>query len=222
MGFLNNTTITIDAILTKRGRDLLARGRNEFAVTKFSLADDEIDYRLWDVTHPNGTNYYGAVIENMPLLEPVPDETQALKYKLVTLPKETSRLPILDVAVSSLSFTQGGGNGEILQPGTLNSTDAEQGYTFFIHDTTVATLQVGQAAPSPSAPLVPVTLSDEELTQSQNVSGLTARVLPQIFTSPDQKSTQITVVGNQTGATTTVTVTVNKTSLGSPGSGGST
>ena len=222
MGFLNNTTITIDAILTKRGRELLARGRNEFAVTKFALADDEIDYRLWDTSHPNGTNYYGAVIENMPLLEPVPDETQALKYKLVTLPKETSRLPILDVAVSTLAFAQGGGNGDLLAPGTLNSTDSEQGYTFIIHDTTVATLQVAQAAPSPSAPLVPVTLSDEELTQSQNVSGLTARVLPQIFTSPAQKTTQITIVGNQTGATTTVSVSVNKTSLGSPGSGGAT
>ena len=161
MGFLNNTTITIDAVLTKRGRELLARGRNEFAVTKFALADDEVDYRLWDTAHPNGTNYYGAVIENMPLLEPVSDETQALKYKLVTLPKETSRLPILDVAVSTLAFSQGGGNGELLAPGTLNSTDSEQGYTFIIHDTTVATLQAAQAAPSPSAPLVPVTLSDE-------------------------------------------------------------
>ena len=220
MGFLNNTTITIDAILTKRGRELLARGRNEFAVTKFAIADDEVDYRLWDTSHPNGTNYYGAVIENMPLLEPVPDETQALKYKLVTLPKETSRLPILDVAVSTLAFAQGGGNGDLLAPGTLNSTDAEQGYTFIIHDTTVATLQAAQAAPSPSAPLVPVTLSDEELTQSQNASGLVARVHPATFTSPDQKSTQITIVGNQTGATTTVTVTVNKTILGSP-SGGS-
>jgi len=221
MGFLNNTTITIDAVLTKRGRELLARGRNEFAVTKFALSDDEVDYRLWDTAHPNGTNYYGAVIENMPLLEPVSDETQALKYKLVTLPKETSRLPILDVAVPTLAFSQGGGNGELLAPGTLNSTDAEQGYTFIIHDTTVATLQVGQAAPSPSAPLVPVTLSDEELTQSQNVSGLTARVLPQTFTSPAQKSTQITIVGNQTGATSTVSVSVNKTNLGS-NSGGAT
>ena len=217
MGFLNNTTITIDAVLTKRGRELLARGRNEIAVTKFALADDEVDYRLWDTSHPNGTNYYGAVIENMPILEPVADETQAMKYKLVTLPKETSRLPILDVAVSTLAFSQGGGNGELLQPGTLNSTDSEQGYTFIIHDTNVATLQAGQAAPSPSAPLIPVTLSDEELTHSQNVSGLTARVIPQVFKSPNQKSSQITIVGNQTGATTTVTVTVNKTNLGSPG-----
>lgn len=219
MGFLNNTTITIDAVLTKRGRELLARGRNEFKVAKFALADDEVDYRLWDTAHPNGTNYYGAVIENMPLLEPVSDETQALKYKLVTLPKETSRLPILDVAVASLSFSQGGGNGELIAPGTLNSTDSEQGYTFIIHDTTVATLQIAQASPSPSAPLIPITLSDEELTQSQNVSGLTVRVLAQVFTSPNQKSTQITIVGNQTGATTTVSVTVNKTNLGSPGSG---
>ena len=219
MGFLNNTTITIDAVLTKRGRELLARGRNEFAVTKFALADDEVDYRLWDTAHPNGTNYYGAVIENMPLLEPVSDETQALKYKLVTLPKETSRLPILDVAVASLSFSQGGGNGELLAPGTLNSTDAEQGYTFIIHDTTVATLQVAQASPSPSAPLIPITLSDEELTQSQNVSGLTVRVLPQVFTSPAVKKTQLTIVGNQTGATTTVSIQVNKTDLGSPASG---
>jgi len=220
MGFLNNTTITIDAILTKRGRELLARGRNEFAVTKFAIADDEVDYRLWDTTHPNGTNYYGAVIENMPLLEPVPDETQVLKYKLVTLPKETSRLPLLDVAISSLNFNQGGGNGEVVAPGTLNSTDSEQGYTFIIHDTSVATLQVSQAAPSPSAPLVPVTLSDEELTQSQNVSGLTARVLPKIFITPNQKATQLTIVGNQTGATTTIAITVNKTDQGSAGSGG--
>ena len=210
MGFLNNTTITIDAVLTKRGRELLARGRNEFAVTKFALADDEVDYRLWDTAHPNGTNYFGAVIENMPLLEPVSDETQALKYKLVTLPKETSRLPILDVAVSSFTFSQGGG---------LNSTDAEQGYTFILHDTTVATLQVAQASPSPSAPLIPITLSDEELTQSQNVSGLTVRVLPQVFTSPAVKKTQLTIVGNQTGATTTVSIQVNKTDLGSPASG---
>ena len=216
MGFLNNTTITIDAILTKRGRELLARGNNEFKITKFALADDEVDYRLWDTSHPNGTNYYGAVIENMPLLEPVPDETQALKYKLVSLPKETSRLPILDVAVPSLTFQQGGGNGDLISPGTLNSTDAELGYTFIIHDTSVARLQIGQAAPGQTAPLVPVNLSSDEITNSQNVVGLTARVVPETFTTPAKKKTQLTVVGNQTGATTTITVTVNKTVLGSP------
>ena len=224
MGFLNNTTITVDAILTKRGRELLARGNNEFQVTKFALADDEVDYRLWDTSHPNGTNFYGAVIENMPLLEPVPDETQALKYKLVSLPKETIKLPILELGVPSLSFGNGaaGNNpGTIVSPGTANSTDAELGYTFIIHDTSVATLGEVTAAPGQTAPLVPVNLSSEEITNSQSVVGLTARVIPQTFTTPNQKTTQLTVVGNQTGATKTITVTVNKTVLGSPGSGGS-
>ena len=65
MGFLDNTTTTVDAILTKKGRELLARGQNEFNITKYALADDEVDYNLWDTSHPNGTNFYGAVIENM-------------------------------------------------------------------------------------------------------------------------------------------------------------
>ena len=87
-----------------------------------------------------------------------------------------------------------------------------------IHDTSVAKLEVNQAAPSPSAPLIPVALSGDELTQSQNTTGLSAKILPQTFTTPTKKSTQLTIVGNQTGATTTVTVSVNKTQLGSPAS----
>ena len=52
MGFLDNTSITVDAVLTKKGRELLAKGQNQFNITKFALADDDVDYRLWDVTHP--------------------------------------------------------------------------------------------------------------------------------------------------------------------------
>ena len=74
MGFLNNTVVTVDAVLTKKGRELLAKGQNQFNITKFALADDDVDYRLWDVTHPNGSDFYGAVIENMPLTEAFVDE----------------------------------------------------------------------------------------------------------------------------------------------------
>ena len=92
MGFLNNTTVTVDAILTKKGRELLAQGTNAFQVTKFALADDEVDYRLWDTSHPNGSDYYGNVIESMPLLEAFPDENHVMRYKLVTLPKNTQKM----------------------------------------------------------------------------------------------------------------------------------
>ena len=82
MGVLDNTTITVDAILTKKGRELLAQGEGKFKITQFALADDEIDYGLYDITHPNGSNFYGAAIENMNLLEAIPNQDLALKYPL--------------------------------------------------------------------------------------------------------------------------------------------
>ena len=44
MGYLDNTSITVDAILTKRGRELLSRNDGSFKITQFALSDDEIDY----------------------------------------------------------------------------------------------------------------------------------------------------------------------------------
>ena len=74
MGFLDNSSITVDAILTKRGREILAAG-GDLNITKFALSDEEVDYTLYDVTHPNGTDSYGSVIENMSLLEATPART---------------------------------------------------------------------------------------------------------------------------------------------------
>ena len=139
MGFLNNTSVTVDAVLTKKGRELLARGQDEYQITKFALADDEIDYRLWDVTHPNGSNYYGAVIENMPLLEAFVDENQVMRFKLVSLPKNTAKLPVLEVPSPSLVFN-GPGVTQTITPNTRNGSDAEAGYSFTLHDATIANL----------------------------------------------------------------------------------
>lgn len=74
MGFLDNSSITVDAILTKRGREILAAG-GDLNINKFALSDEEVDYTLYDVTHPNGTDSYGSVIENMSLLEATPNRT---------------------------------------------------------------------------------------------------------------------------------------------------
>ena len=111
MGFLNNTTVTVDAILTKKGRELLAQGTNAFQITKFALADDEVDYRLFDTSHPNGSDYYGSVIEAMPLLEAFADENHIMRYKLVTLPKNTQKMPVINVSPGSITFTAVAGAG---------------------------------------------------------------------------------------------------------------
>jgi hypothetical protein len=91
MGFLDNTTITVDAILTKKGRQKLAQN-GKFDVKFYAFADDEIDYGLYDVSHPQGSSYYGAVLENMPVLEAFTDETQVMRYKLFTAAKDITKL----------------------------------------------------------------------------------------------------------------------------------
>ena len=83
MGYLDNSSRTLDAILTKKGREILSSG-GDFNVTKFALGDDEVDYALWDTTHTQGTEFYGAVIDNLPALEPFNDPSEIMKYKLVT------------------------------------------------------------------------------------------------------------------------------------------
>ena len=90
MGFVDNTTLVLDAILTKRGKDYLRTavfGENqngEHIITKFALSDDEIDYGLWDET-PSGSNYVkplGTIIDNQPVFEPNITDTESVRYKI--------------------------------------------------------------------------------------------------------------------------------------------
>ena len=96
MSYLSSTSVVVDAILTKKGRELLARNNGSFQITQFSLSDDEIDYTLYNPTHPSGSAYYGEAIENMPILQAYPDDTEIMRYKLITLPRGTAKLPVLD------------------------------------------------------------------------------------------------------------------------------
>ena len=97
MGYLDNTSITVDAILTKRGRELLARNDGTFQITQFALGDDEIDYTLFNENHPNGTQYAAEAIENMPLIEAIPDESNMMKSQLITLSRGRSLLPFINI-----------------------------------------------------------------------------------------------------------------------------
>jgi len=97
MGYLDNSSITVDAILTKRGRELLSRNDGSFRITQFALGDDEIDYTLFNENHPNGTQYASEAIENMPLIEAIPDGTNMMKSQLITLSRGKSLLPFISV-----------------------------------------------------------------------------------------------------------------------------
>ncbi len=208
MGFLNNTNITVDAVLTKKGRELLAKGENQFNITKFALADDEVDYRLWDVTHPNGSDFYGNVIESMPLLEAFPDENHVMRYKLVTLPKSTQAMPILEVAQSSVTLRRLN-SVSIINPSTQNGSDDTLGYTFILHNQSMARLRVRAGAQvSATGTTVPFFLDEDDLPNSISVVGKSVEIRPKRLTRT--QTTQLTIVGNETAATTTINLTVRR------------
>jgi hypothetical protein len=217
MGFLDNTSITVDAILTKKGRELLARGQNEFKITKFALADDEVDYNLYDTSHPNGSNFYAAVIENMPLLEAFVDENQLMRYKLTTLPKETNKLPILELPSPSLTFN-GAGITQTVTPNTRNAPN--ETYTFTLFNADVANLSLsgggggGRTLPNGrleqdfinAGATTPVFLNEAERKRSISVVGKSVRVISRSLTT--LTNTNLSVTGNSSGAQFTVAISV--------------
>lgn len=216
MGFLNNSVVTVDAILTKKGRELLARGDGSFKITQFALADDEIDYTLYNPDHPSGSAFYGQAIENMPLLEAFPDENQVMKYKLTTLPRGTSKLPLLDSGFATIALKQGASLA--ITPQTLNylgatSTFEAGGYTATIADVRVMSSFTGTGINTEEAERL-----NSTTTVGTNVSktvigtsiNLTATTVNTLFGSRTQLQTTITLVGRDSGARITIPVTIIK------------
>ena len=210
MGYLDKTTITVDAILTKKGRELLAKNSSAFNITKFALADDEIDYTLWDVNHALGTNYYGQAIESMPIIEASPDESQMMKYKLVTLPKNISKMPVVTALPGAVTLTSAGQQATIV-PSTTNFQNGNNtyGYTAILADSDVCYLNVapGGAVDSRFNPSVPSPI--ETNVKSISLVGKSFQIVAKA--QPLQTvSTTLTIIGNETGGSATVTITVNK------------
>ena len=210
MGYLDNSSVTVDAILTLKGRELLAKGGNSFNITQFAVGDDEIDYSLWNPDHPLGTAYYGTIIENMPIVEAVPDETQALKYKLITLPKQTTNIPVITVGNTSIRLAAPG-NSSIIAPNTSNfqGGNANLGYTAILSDSTVANIQVTRALQNSVLPTTPRFIGDNEDAQSVAVAGFEFRIVAKTQLIEDKTAT-VTVIGNETGGSVTITVRVSK------------
>lgn len=206
MGYLNNSTITVEAILTKKGRALLASGQG-FNITQFAVSDDEIDYSLWAPTHPLGTAFYGAIIENMPLVEAVPDETQVMRYKLVTLPRGTNQIPIITIGFASIVLTAGQSNALPIRPTTSSGLNGPGfGYTAILFDSSAAVL-VGTGLPANAAASAPAFLGDVSTANAVVAVGLEFTLTPKNV--PSQNTTKLTIIGNQTGASITVPVIVN-------------
>ena len=203
MGYLDNTSITVDAILTKKGRQKLASGQS-LSISKFALGDDEIDYTLYEPAHPKGSAYYDSAIKAIPIMEASPDETQVLRYKLVTLPKGTTQIPVVALGISAVGVFQDEGQ-VALSPTTSPQGNTNAGYTVVLADQRAGTLAVTQGASAAGS--VPVFLGEEITTTAQVVSGLGFTFTPNPALTTNVSST-ITVYGNETGGSQTIPVTI--------------
>jgi len=219
MAILNPTTVTVDAVLTTKGRELLARNDGSFQITQFSLADDEIDYTLYNPTQPSGSAFYGEAIENMPIIQAFPNDTQIMRYKLVTLPRGTSRLPVVSLGYNTITIKQGA--SLTITPQTLNylgatSTFEANGYVATISDirlvssfqgTGITTTNVGDQSLNTTTGAV---LSKSVIGTSFTLTGTTVNTL--FGSTLSTLSTTITVIGRDSGARITIPLNIAKVS----------
>lgn len=216
MGYLSNTVVTVDAILTKKGRELLARGDGSFKITQFAIADDEIDYTLYNPNHVSGSAYYGEAIEAMPLLEAFPDESQIMKYKLTTLPRGTAKLPVLDIGFSAIILKQGASLA--ITPQTLNYLSSTNTFEAGGYVATIADARVLNSINGVGINTTEAIALNSTTTLGTNVSktvigtsiNLTATTVNTLFGTNTSLQTTITVVGRDSGARLTIPVTITK------------
>ena len=220
MGYLNNSVVTVDAILTTKGRELLAKNDGSFRITQFALADDEIDYTLYNPSHPSGSAYYGEAIDGMPLLEAFPEANQIMKYKLATLPRGTAKLPVLDIGYTAITLQQGAQLA--ITPQTLNYLGNDQtfetsGYTCTVADVrllnSLSATGINTTAAVESSATATTTLGTNV---SSTVIGtqinLRATTVNTLYGSGQTSIvTTLTVTGIDSGARITVPLTVTRT-----------
>jgi len=204
MGYLDNSSITVDAILTKKGRELLAKGRDFFVISQFALADDEVDYELWNPAHPLGSDYYGIIIENMPVVEAVTDENYSLRYKLLTLPKNTIRIPIIQTNPSSISLEESGFR-QVVSIETKNGGNETLGYTVTLLNSDAATIIGDGGGIANNEDNVGANEDRRSVTISTNS---TFTIVSKVLADNTDISTKIFVVGNETGGRSEITLTV--------------
>ena len=227
MGFINNTSYILNAVLTKKGREYLSKSGGEFSITKFALADDEIDYTLWDIAHPYGTNYYGAVLESTPMIEPNVDPEVVMKYKLITMPVGVKTLPFITTSIPPAGYVlEIKYNDESAPPwipsyGHMNllteggdGAFAEEDYSFLVLNKFVVDIRPGIGNWDELSSTAGVSYGEESGRTSKKVVSRNATIQTQEVTAAEvYRETSIIITGRRSGAIYVVPVRVNYVSV---------
>jgi len=106
MGFLQNDTnsLILDAVLTDKGRELLARNDGSFSIVKFAVGDDEVDYSI--IRKFGRTIGKEKIEKNTPVFEALTNESYALKYRCISVSNPNLlRLPVIQLSGEGVDST---------------------------------------------------------------------------------------------------------------------
>ena len=219
MGYLDNSTVTVDAILTKQGRKLLAQD-NPLNISYFTLNDTGVDYTTWNPDHASGSAYYGEAIESLPNVEALPNAAFfMLRNTLVSYEKGIDAVPGLK-KMDDYDF----GNDTDCKSYTaemIGGYNVQMGYVVLIPDTSVVTVN-GSSGESISGNLLQY-INNQNINDAGVVTlsrgtgvGYTFNVCPGVQTEDATLTTTLVVVNMDTGAYTSFNVTIKQNAFDNP------
>jgi len=215
MGYLDNSTIVVDAVLTKQGRKLLALGQG-LNISYFTLTDTGVDYSLWNPDHPSGSAYYGEAIENMPNLEALPNSAYFMRNNLLTLPRDVKALPYVTLGNFGLgqaaSFQWPSGNTSTLGVTIKleNVASEDQGWQIVVPDSSLVLVSGAGWSQASISGNVQQYLNDQEIANAvvyESGPGNTSVDIDRVNTSTT-RTTILTFISKSTGAYKHMTLTL--------------
>jgi len=221
MGYLDNSSITVDAVLTKKGREILKNG-GDLNITSFTLSDTGVDYTLWNPDHTSGSAFYGKAIEDLPMLEASVHAEYNLRNRLISLNQNTVAVPAitlgnLDSSGGTLkTFNEGDeNNGRISVDlvGYTSSGGATIGgfqYYFVIQDPSIISTTAALMSNLSGTSRQFLQEQDIPFAQQYGFNGGNFMINP-IQQDTAGKQTNVYVVHVETGAYNSFTVTNNIT-----------
>ena len=219
MGYLDNSSITVDAVLTKKGREILKNGGN-LNISSFTLSDTGVDYRLWNPDHPSGSAFYGEAIENLPMLEASVHAEHNLRNRLLTLNQNTVAVPALtlgnlDTVGGTLkTFNEGDETTGTINVELLGFTSAGNvtgfPYYFVIQDPSLISTNASNMGGLSGTSRMFLQEQDIPFAQQYGFNGNSFSITP-IQQDTKGKQTNVYVVHVETGAYASFTVTNNIT-----------
>ena len=205
MGYLDNSSITVDAVLTKKGREILKNGGN-LNITSFTLSDTGVDYTLWNSNHPSGSAFYGEGIENLPMLEASVHSEFNLRNRLITLNQNTVALPALTlgnldtVNGTVKTFNDGDENNGNINVELLGySSTSNMGLYFVIQDPSIVSTNSTNSRGLSGTSRMFLQEQDIPHAQEYQFTGKTFTLNP-IQQDTAGKSTNVYIVDVETGA----------------------